>query len=674
MSPDYPPPQEGPEDATLSGGGGQQPVRLRVQLGPTIGQVYTMVGNRLTLGRTQENDVVLDDPQVSRHHAQVTQQGDQIIVEDLGSTNGTLVNGRRITGPHVLQPTETIAVGASVFSIEGFPAPDTVGMRPYREAAPPVPAASPQTSQESETEGTPWLAIGWVGGLLIIVILILALAGLTAWLLTRNRVQITPTTPSVFIQSPVAGSQVPINQPVTVNATASDPNSVTRAELWVGGNVVDQQESAIPEGQPTFPVTLRWTPTVAGSYTLEIRAYNSLGVASAPTTVMITAVGESGEVNTPTPTPPGGTSTSTGPPTAVTTTDLNVREGPGQEYSVMALLPVNTQVEVTGKIADGSWWQIIYPTGSAERGWIFAAFTQSSNTENVPVVEAPALPTPTQTLTVTPTATSSPTASPTSTPTATLTPTPTSTTIPGPVVDIGATETTINPGECTTLQWHIEFVTAAFLNGGEFSNHGITGPFGQIDACPSGTTTYVLRAETESGAVERSVMVTVRTAQTDTLDHTGGGSVREDGDVFTPQPVVGDNDTDQALRAFFAFDVSDLSDATIVSARLDLSDNAQNGNPFDELSPLYVEEVDWGSTLEGADYDAPAKTSLATVNGSAGLDNPIDVTERVISRLDGGNNTFRIRLRFDRSDNGDGSEDSVSWAGRTAQLIVSYTN
>jgi hypothetical protein len=648
-----------------------------MQLGATIGQVYTMVGTKLTLGRAQDNDVVLDDPQVSRYHAQVMRQGDQIIVEDLGSTNGTLVNGRRITGSHVLQPTETIAVGASVFSVEGFPAPDTVGMRPYR-AAPPIPLGaspqppSPEAASDRETEGTPWLAIGWLGGLLIIVVLILTLAGLTAWLLTRNRVQVTPTTPSVFIQSPVAGSQVPVNQPVIVNATTSDPNNITYAELWVGGNVVDQQESAIAEGQPTFPVTLRWTPTVAGSYTLEVRAYNSLGASSAPTTVMITAVGESGAVETPTPTPPGGTSTPGGPPSAVTTTDLNVREGPGQAYPIRGLLPVNTQVEVTGKNSDGSWWQIVYPPGSAERGWIFAAFTRPSNTENVPAVETPVPPAPTQTLTATPTATSSPTVSPTSEPTATLTPTPTSTTAPGPIVEFQVTETTINPGECTTLQWHIEYVTAAFLNGGEFSNYGVTGPYGQVRACPAGTTTYVLRAETDSGPIERSVTVTVRTEQTDTIDHNSGGSVRDDGQVFTPQPVVGDNDTDQALRAFFAFDLSNLSNAQITSAQLDLSDYAQNGNPFGELAPLFVEEVDWGSTLEAAAYDAPAQANLATVGDSAGLDSPIDVTERVVLRLGSGNNTFRIRLRFETSVNGNSIEDNVSWAGRTAKLIVNY--
>jgi hypothetical protein len=234
------------------------------------------------------------------------------------------------------------------------------------------------------------------------------------------------------------------------------------------------------------------------------------------------------------------------------------------------------------------------------------------------------------------------------------------------------TETTINPGECTTLQWHIEYVTAAFLNGGEFSNYGVTGPYGQVRACPAGTTTYVLRAETDSGPIERSVTVTVRTEQTDTIDHNSGGSVRDDGQVFTPQPVVGDNDTDQALRAFFAFDLSNLSNAQITSAQLDLSDYAQNGNPFGELAPLFVEEVDWGSTLEAAAYDAPAQANLATVGDSAGLDSPIDVTERVVLRLGSGNNTFRIRLRFETSVNGNSIEDNVSWAGRTAKLIVNY--
>jgi hypothetical protein len=552
--------------------------------------------------------------------------------------------------------------------VEGFPAPDTVGLPPYPRGAAPQPLPPPRAPSGGRATGTPWLAIGWLGGLIVIVVLILTFAGLTAWLLTRNRVQETATTPSVFIQSPVAGSQVQVNQPLVVSVTASDPNGVTRVELWVGGNVVDQQQSAVAEGQPTFPVTLRWTPTVAGSFTLEVRAYNRLGIASAPTTVMITVVGQQGAADTPTPTPQAETPTPGGPPVAVTTTDLNVREGPGQEYPVLGLLPVGTQVEVTGKNLDGTWWQIVYPPGSAERAWIYAPFTRPSNTQDVPVVPTPVPPTPTYTPTMTPTAT----APPTSTPTPTKVPTATPTTPLAPIVEFGATKTTINPGECTTLQWHIENITAAFLSGGEFSNLGVAGPLGSREVCPTSTTLYVLRAETASGPIERSVTVTVRAEQTVTLNYIGSGWVREDGAVFTPQPFVGDDNTNQALRAFFAFDLSSLAGAHITQAQLDLSDYALSGNPFEWLRPLYVEEVNWGPTLDAADYGAAAGANLATLNDGEGLDNPIDVTGRVTSRIAGGGNSFGIRLRFETATNDDGANDSVNWAGRAAQLVIHY--
>jgi uncharacterized protein YraI len=638
-----------------------------MQLGPTIGQVYTMVGDTLTIGRAQDNDVVLDDPQVSRHHARVLHRGDQISVEDLGSTNGTLVNGRRITGPHILQPTETIAIGSSVFSVEGFPAPTTIGMRPYRaEAVAPAPPG--EATPERQMGGSPWLAMGWLGGLLIVVVLILTLAGLTAWLLTRNRVQATPTTPSVFIQSPVAGSQLPVNQPVLVNASASDPDGVTRAELWVGGNVVDQQQSAVAEGQPTFPATLRWTPTVAGTYTLEVRAYDTQGTASSPTTVMINVVASQAVSDTPTPTLSGETAIPGGPPVAVTTTDLNVREGPGESYPVLGLLPVNTQVERTGKDATGDWWQVVYPPGTGQRAWIFAPFTRASNTDDVPVIETPVPPAPTDTPTAAPTTTTQPTNTPTTT--ATVTPTPT--TVVAPVVEFGATKTTVNPGECTTLQWHVENIKAAFLNGGEFSNLGVTGPLGSRDVCPSATTTYILRAETSGAPVERSVTVTVRSEQTLTLNHTAGGWVRRDGAVFTPQPFVGDDDTDEALRAFFAFDLSGLADSNITRAELDLGDYALTGTPLNDLGPLRVEEVDWGSTLEASDFEASVAAQLGTIEDEDDLNNTMDVTGQLRSRIDADRNSFQIRLRFETRTDDDGQNDSVNWAGRAARLVVRY--
>ena len=65
------------------------------------------------LGRSRDADVVLDDPNVSRHHAEVRPSGGSWIVNDLGSTNGIKLNGRRIRGPESLKPGDEIELGTS---------------------------------------------------------------------------------------------------------------------------------------------------------------------------------------------------------------------------------------------------------------------------------------------------------------------------------------------------------------------------------------------------------------------------------------------------------------------------------------------------------------------------------------------------------------------------------
>jgi DNA-binding response OmpR family regulator len=62
------------------------------------------------IGRWEDNDVVIDDRWVSRYHAQVRREGQQYIVQDLGSKNGTFVNGRRIAAPAVLSDGDQIQV------------------------------------------------------------------------------------------------------------------------------------------------------------------------------------------------------------------------------------------------------------------------------------------------------------------------------------------------------------------------------------------------------------------------------------------------------------------------------------------------------------------------------------------------------------------------------------
>lgn len=87
---------------------------LVMSQGPQPGQSFMLDKNWLTLGRDPSNDITINDPQVSRQHARITRQGRMTVIEDLGSTNGTFVNGMRLTGPHVMSNGDVIGLGDAV--------------------------------------------------------------------------------------------------------------------------------------------------------------------------------------------------------------------------------------------------------------------------------------------------------------------------------------------------------------------------------------------------------------------------------------------------------------------------------------------------------------------------------------------------------------------------------
>ncbi len=64
-----------------------------------------------TIGRVSGNALVIDDSFTSSHHAEIVQEGDRWLVRDLGSTNGTFVNGRRINGQSWVDQGDRIAFG-----------------------------------------------------------------------------------------------------------------------------------------------------------------------------------------------------------------------------------------------------------------------------------------------------------------------------------------------------------------------------------------------------------------------------------------------------------------------------------------------------------------------------------------------------------------------------------
>lgn len=91
--------------------GGVPPLRLRLVDGPRQGQEVLIRKPVTTVGRALENDVVLEAGDVSRHHARLEYANGEVRLLDLGSTNGTRLNGRRVAEGRV-RPGDEIAFGA----------------------------------------------------------------------------------------------------------------------------------------------------------------------------------------------------------------------------------------------------------------------------------------------------------------------------------------------------------------------------------------------------------------------------------------------------------------------------------------------------------------------------------------------------------------------------------
>jgi hypothetical protein len=83
----------------------------------TAGQAW-LLRAPLTLGRAEDNDVVIEDTYASGHHARLWIENNQVWIEDLGSTNGTLVNRAKIGGRSVLRPGSVVQLGSVTLRLE----------------------------------------------------------------------------------------------------------------------------------------------------------------------------------------------------------------------------------------------------------------------------------------------------------------------------------------------------------------------------------------------------------------------------------------------------------------------------------------------------------------------------------------------------------------------------
>jgi hypothetical protein len=236
-----------------------------VELSTQPGQRFSAAGPLITIGRGPDNDIVVNDPEVSRRHVSLTWDGRRYIIQDLGTANGTFVNGARLTATQAVQSGDVIGLGATVALTFQTVAPAATADTAIRAAA--------KRGSTGRGAGKGWAALP-------LLAVALAACGLLAIAAAAGYYFLRPKAaglPLVLIDSPRHGEQVEVGQELTIHAVARDAGKVARVELWIDGQLHQAQDSSLPGGTSPFPLLVRWRPTAPGNHTLIAQAINTQG-------------------------------------------------------------------------------------------------------------------------------------------------------------------------------------------------------------------------------------------------------------------------------------------------------------------------------------------------------------------------------------------------------------
>ncbi|MCK5793472.1 MAG: FHA domain-containing protein [Anaerolineales bacterium] len=180
---------------------------LTVIKGFNKGEVFPLEADEIIIGRGEENEIVFNIAEVSRTHAVLTKAEEGFMIKDLGSTNGTYVDKKKIGGKYLLKPGDTVMLGDAIYMTyqadldpeetlvaprpEEIPTAEVTAVTPKPAEVPSEPATptAPRKSRSAEQvlskpqvtedkKGKTWL---WAGIGCIVVIFFLIVVGLISF-------------------------------------------------------------------------------------------------------------------------------------------------------------------------------------------------------------------------------------------------------------------------------------------------------------------------------------------------------------------------------------------------------------------------------------------------------------------------------------------------------------
>jgi pSer/pThr/pTyr-binding forkhead associated (FHA) protein len=451
------------------------------------GEVYPLGFEPVSIGRHEDNKIILADPQVSRHHAEIVMQGGRWVLSDLGSANGSFVNGQRVVGPQVLTHGDVVRVGQTQFQVEMAAA--IAGQDTLVEARPTIIPAPAPAEPAKRRSG---LVVGLVGAAAIVAIL---LGIFVIWPLIGGDEDKTPDT-SLTPGTPVAAAAT------SVESASSSPTVPAKPTATAIPTIAPPtpQPTAIPPTEAPLPATDTPAPEPAIGFFRSNRdsieqgqcarlEWGQVENANRINLSGVGRVGSSGKVDVCLDATKTYTLEATGAGgTVKQSVRINVQPPAGPVIEYFRVVP---SIIAPGGCAQLEWGQVENATAATIEPGIGGVGTPDKR-------EVCPSTTTTYKLTAS-------TSEGSSTAEATLL--VSSGNESKPVISFfTANPANIQAGECTTLNWgKVDYATSVVID----NNIGGVATPGSKEICLGATTTFVMMAEGPGGTTEYDLKVNV---------------------------------------------------------------------------------------------------------------------------------------------------------------------